>query len=374
MKSKDNKIFNKQTLKYVLVIMLIVVIGVFSVTFLANASQNPKTENTAVKVVDSEILAGGSTDAQSKATLNFQMGGKLTYLPLKEGDKVYQGQTIASLDSYALQQQLQLTANSYQIAKNGTNQAAESQQAGVLEGQQRTSLDQTNKMGYSAVPETNVIYDNVQRIVDNATLAQDSAQISVNIANYAISLASLTSPINGIILHEDVISSGVNITPVTSFVVADPTSMVFSANVRQQDIDFISVGNSAKITLDGKNGQVILGVVDKIYPQKTVLSTGESVYRVDIKADGLNSSTAVLGQSGTVLIKSNFNEKVMLVPSWAVLSDSYVWVVENGKPLLKKVTLGDTTNGQTEVMAGLSENDKVITNPQSVISNLYTIL
>ena len=45
--------------------------------------------------------------------------------------------------------------------------------------------------------------------------------------------------------------------------------MVFSANVRQQDIDFISVGNSAKITLDGKSGQVITGVVDKIYPEKT---------------------------------------------------------------------------------------------------------
>ena len=295
------------------------------------------------------------------------MGGKLTYLPLKEGDKVYQGQTIASLDSYALEQQLQLTANSYQIAKNGTNQASESQQAGILEGQQRISLDQTNKEGYSAVPETNVIYDNVQRIVDNAMLAQNSAQISVNIANYALTLASLTSPINGIILHEDVTSPGVNITPVTSFLVADPSSMVFSANVRQQDIDFISVGNSAKITLDGKSGQVITGVVDKIYPQKTIVSTGESVYRVDIKADGLNSTTAVLGQWGTVLIKSNFNEKVMLVPSWAVLSDSYVWVVENRKPLLKKVNLGDTTNGQTEVLAGLWDNDKIITNPQSLL-------
>ena len=122
---------NKQILKYIFVTLLIVIVGIFSVTFLANASQSPKTESTAVKVIDAEILAGGSTDAQTKATLNFQMGGKLTYLPLKEGDKVYQGQTIASLDTYSLQQQLQLTANNYQIAKNGTNQATESQQAEV---------------------------------------------------------------------------------------------------------------------------------------------------------------------------------------------------------------------------------------------------
>lgn len=375
---KNKKINNnskkKNFIKYFLATAIIVVVGIFSVTFFANAYQTPKTETASVQVVGSEILANGTTDAQSKAILNFQMGGKLTYLPFKEGDKVYQGQTIASLDTYALQKQLQLTANTYQTVKNNADQTLENQQAGVLEGQQRTSLDTTNKQGYSAIPETNVISDNVKRIVDNALLSQNSAQINVDIANYAITLASLTSPINGIVLHEDVTTSGINVTPVTSFVIADPTSMVFSANVRQQDADFISVGNTAKITLDGHSGQVITGVVDKIYPQRTVLPTGESVYRVDIKADGLSQDTAMLGQSGTVLIKSNFTEKVMLVPSWTVLSQNYVWVLENNKPLLKEVTIGNTTGGQTEIMNGLSQSDKVITNPQSVISKRYQIL
>ena len=375
---KSKKIIKKSKkqnlIKYFFATAVVAVVGIFSVTFFASAYQTPKTETADIQVVGSEILANGVTDAQNKATLNFQMGGKLTYLPLKEGDTVYQGQTVASLDTYALQKQLQLTANNYQTVKNGSDQTLESQQAGILEGQQRTSLDTTNKQSYSAIPETNVIYDNVKRIVDNALIAQNSAQINVDIANYAISLAVLTSPINGIVLHEDVTTAGVNITPATTFVIADPTSMVFSANVRQQDADFISVGNSAKITLDGKGGRVITGVVDKIYPQRTILPTGESVYRVDIKADGLNQDTAMLGQSGTVLIKSNFTEKVMLVPSWAVLSQNYVWVLENNKPVLKEVMIGSTTNGQTEILGGLSQKDQVITNPQSVISKKYQIL
>ena len=82
----------------------------------------------------------------------------------------------------------------------------------------------------------------------------------------------------------------------------------------------------------------------------------------------------MFGQSGTVLIKSNFDQKVILVPSWTVLSDSYIWVSSNGKPMLKKVTVGDSVNGQTEVLQGLSDKDKVITNPESVISKLYSIL
>jgi len=367
-----NKLFNKVTLRYIVITIFVVLIGIFVITFLANAAQTPKTSTADLSTVSEEILATGSVVPQTQAILNFQLGGKLTYLPFKEGDTVTQGQTIASLDTYSLQQQLQLTANNYQIAKNSTNQTSESQQAGILEGQQRLSLDTSNRQGYSAIPETSVIYDNVQRIVDNALLAQNSAQINVNIANYAISLASLTSPINGIILHEDVNTVGVNVTPVTTFVVADPDSIVFSANVRQQDVSFISVGNSAIVLLDGTN-QYVEGVVDRIYPQKTTLANGDDVYRVDIKIDNL-SKTAKFGQGGTVLIKSNFNQKVILVPSWAVLSDKYVWVLSQGSPVLKAIQVGDTIDGQTEVLNGLLDTDKVITNPQAVISKKYQIL
>jgi RND family efflux transporter MFP subunit len=367
------KLFNIQTLKYLIVTLLVVFIGIFAVTFLAHASAPIKTETVDVNAISQQILATGSINAQTQAVLNFQMGGKLIYLPFKEGDTISVGQTIAQLDSYALQKQLQIAANTYQAAKNSANQVAENQNAGVLDGQQRTTLDQTNKTGYAAVTEVDVISDTVKRLVDNATLSKNSAQLGVDLANYSVQLATLTSPINGIVLHEDVNTTGVNISPVTTFVIADPTSIVFSANVRQQEITFIKVGNSVSVSLDALNGKTLQGIVDKIYPQKSVLANGDQVYRVDIKINNLPSSVK-FGQSGTVLIKSNFDQKVTLVPSWTVLSDSNIWVLENNKPVLKKITTGDTINGQTEVMSGLNDTDKVITNPESLIVKLYSII
>ena len=59
--------------------------------------------------------------------------------------------------------------------------------------------------------------------------------------------------------------------------------MVFSANVRQQEVAFIKIGNSATVSLDALNGKTLQGIVDKIYPQKTTLANGDQVYRVDIK-------------------------------------------------------------------------------------------
>lgn len=367
------RIFNKQMLKYLLVTLFIVIAGIFAVTFLASASSSPKTETVDVNAISQKILATGSINAQTQAVLNFQMGGKLIFLPFKEGDLVTQGQTIAQLDTYALQKQLQIVANSYQVSKNNTAQTQENQNAGVIEGQQRTALDSTNKNSYSNTTEVSVISDTVKRLVDNANLSQNSAQLNVDLANYSLQLATIASPISGIVLHEDVNTSGVNITPATTFIVADPTSMVFSANVRQQEIAFISVGNPATVSLDALNGKALNGIVDKIYPQKTTLINGDQVYRVDIKINNLPTGMK-FGQSGTVLVKSNFNQKVILVPSWTVLSDSYVWVLDNGKPALKKVTTGDTINGQTEVMSGLKDTDKVIMNPESIISKRYSII
>lgn len=367
-----NKLLNKQVLKYTGITLVVVLIGIFAITFFANAFQNPTTQSASISKVSSQILAQGSVGAQTQAVLNFQIGGKLTYLPFKEGDQIFQGATIASLDTYTMQKQLQLAVNAYQQAKNAANQTSEMQQAGVLEGQQRVTLDTTSKNGYSAITESSLIYDNVKRLVDNANIAQNSAQLNVDIANYALQLANLTSPINGILLRQDATSVGTNISPQTTFIVADPDSMVFSANVRQQDINFISVGNSAKVLLDGSSNWAS-GIVDKIYPQKITTPSGEDVYRVDIKLNTYQDSLK-FGKSGTALIKSNFNQTVMLVPSWTVLSNNYIWVISNGKSMLKKIKIGDRIGSKTEVTGGLSEQDKVIENSQSLLYKLYQLL
>ena len=113
-----------------LIIILIVLGGIFvyyesvNASITLNSGSGPST-TVSVKFVSSTITADGAVTAANQARLNFQIGGKLTYLPFKEGDTVSAGQTIAQLDTYELQQELQLAANNYQIAKNGTNQASE---------------------------------------------------------------------------------------------------------------------------------------------------------------------------------------------------------------------------------------------------------
>ena len=353
----------------VLAITLLVEGGIFlNMTVLSSAANREKNAMTAKKI-SSVISSDGVVTAQNQATLHFQTAGKLIALPLKAGDKVSVGQTIAELDTYTLQKSLQLAANAYQISKNSTDQTNEYKQTGVLEGQQRLSLDTSNKNSYQNSTEVQVIENNVKRIVDNSLLAQNSAQIGVDLANYAVDLATLTSPLNGIVTHEDVDVSGVNITTTTSFVVADPTSVVFRANISENDIDYVSEGAKAEIATSGKRMQ---GTVVKIYPSKVTLANGQSVYQVDIQSDGLKGIQ--LDQSGTAFIMSNARNNVTLVPMWTVLHGKYIWVNDNGETVLKEVTVGRVHGTDIEILGGLKDSDKVITDPESISKKKYLLL
>ncbi len=360
-----------QIIKILLIVVVVSVIIIAGINILSIFSkQTFKAGTIFVKNVKSEILADGQIASQNQAVLHFQTGGKLTYLPYKEGDSVSQGATIASLDSYALQQQMQLAANTYQTTKNSTDQALQNKSAGVLEGQSRYTLDTTNKQGYSSITEATIVYNTVQHIVDNDLLAQNSAQINVDLANYAVSLASLSSPINGVITHEDVTVPNQNILPTTTFTVSDPNSLVFRANVNEEDADYVSVGAAAKIYLNGNKPQSYTGTVIMIHPQKLVLTTGQNVYQVDIQIPNLKKSVK-FDQSGFAKIESNANSATMLVPKWTVLSNQYIWVENNGQKIMKSVTVGPEHGDEVEIVSGLSPDDRVIVSPKSVVENKY---
>jgi multidrug efflux pump subunit AcrA (membrane-fusion protein) len=361
-----------------LVLIVVLIFGALILSYaltnsisLIQKSSNGISKSVAVKFVNSIISADGVVTAQAQATLTFQLPGKLVYLPFKEGSKVYQGQTIAQLDTYALKKQLQLAANAYQMSKNTTDQALENNQAGILEGQTRYSLDTTNKMAYSAVTEATVIYDTVQHIVQNDLLLNNSAQINVDLANYAVQLASLTSPINGIITHQGVTMAGINITPATSFTVADPDSMVFRANVPTQNIYYVAEGGAVTLAIDGIPKK-LNGTIVKIYPAKVVLTSGQSVYQVDVACDDLKKQ-AKLDLAGTALISTN-SENVALVPAWTVLSGKYIWIDNNGIPELRTVTSGKTHGNEIEIIKGLTPSDKIIVDPKFIPSHQYQLL
>jgi RND family efflux transporter MFP subunit len=360
---------NKQFLLFLLGIAILTFMGV-SLALRTVPAPKYKTINVANRLNAPEISANGAIHSQDEVTLHFQSGGKVVYLPFKEGDAVKQGQTIARLDTYALQRQLTAALNTYRSTRDTFDQTKDNSANGVLSNSQKYTLDLQNKSGLNN--EDSIINDTVKRIVDQNQANLDTSIVNVELANNAIQLATLTSPINGIITHEDVTVPGINVSPATSFSLADPSELVMQANVSSNNIDFVTVGALATIHLDGSDASYP-GTVVKIYPQKVTLPTGESVYQVDVANDVIKAR-GQLGQTGTALIKSNLNKSVTLVPIWLVLSHNSIWVLENNKPILKTVQVGKIHGDTIEITGGLVPNDQIITNPSSVVGGTYFLL
>lgn len=368
----------KRIIALSIIIILFAEAGIFfNSEIQANAKNTQDAQTATVKSVDSTIAAEGTIIAQDQATLHFQTGGKLVSVPFKEGDKISQGQTIAQLDTYNLQRQLTQSLNTYRSTRDQFDQAQQSQNNGIV---QKTSA-QTSSNGtqsFSTSPNSfggdngyTYLNDVAKRIVDENQANLDNSVMNVEIANYALQMATLTSPLTGIVTHEDVTITGQNVTPATSFVVSDPTTKVFRANIPAGDIDYVTEGMQASVILDGVQNK-INGTIVKIYPSKTTLADGEEVYQVDIKSDDIEN-TGKLDQAGTAIIMTNA-QNVMLVPAWTILSGKYVWVNNNGTMQLRTVNVGKKHGDQIEITGGLSKNDQVVTDPKSIPAKNYPIL
>lgn len=355
-----------------IIIALVLISGLTTngTLFLLSKTDAPiQSQTIALQNIGSDILAQGTIHSQNEATLHFQTGGKLTYLAVKAGDSVSAGQTIAQLDTYSLQRQLTAALNTYRSTRNTYDQSQQNAQNGNLQGQQRFLVDTQTT---AHVDGTDVINTAVQRILDQNQATLDNSVINVELANYALQLATLTSPITGIITSEDVSVAGQNITPTSAFIVADPTNIVMRANVAASDIDFVSNGAKAVVRISGQNNP-LTGTVVKIYPQKQILANGQEIYQVDIASSALGA-VAKLDQTGSILIASNAQQKAVTVPTWTILGNNSIWVEENGKPILKTVTVGKVHGATTEITSGLTSLDRVIINPKTVAGGKYSLL
>lgn len=305
------------------------------------------TISTTAKFVTSTITADGAVTAQDEAVLTFQTPGKLIYLPFQLGDRVLQGQAVAQLDLAKLQANLRQAEQSFTAAKAASEKLYNDQGA----------------------PTDETFDQKVKRTAVDA--AQDIAYDSVVKARQDITDATLVSSINGILIREDVTVTGVNVTPATTFIVADPSTMVFRANVSMGDIYYLNVGSQVTLAIDGIPNK-LTGTVVKIYPSKVTLPSGQAVYQVDIDSDELKK-LAKLDEGGTALISSNA-ENVALVPAWTVLAGKYIWIDNNGTPELRQVTTGKIHGTEIEITGGLSTQDKIIIDPKFISTRKYKLL
>lgn len=132
-------------------------------------------------------------------------------------------------------------------------------------------------------------------------------------------------------------------------------------SVSKYDLQKIAVGQEVDVTIAGN---VYQGKVAKVNGMATTNNSGAAVVGVDIKIENPDSGI-FLGVEAKVAVHTDMAEQVLVVPIEVINSDSegsFVYTVENGILMKKRITTGISSNTLCEITEGLNEGDQIVGN------------
>ena len=204
-----------------------------------------------------------------------------------------------------------------------------------------------------------------------ALLQFKQAQLAVQSAQVTLDTKKLTAPFGGTVtevsgLVGDQVSLGT-----IAFRIDDLSQMKVDVQVSEVDINSVQVGQPVTLTFDAVAGKSYAGKVVE------VAQAGDSVqgavnFTVTVALTNMDKNVKP-GMTAAVTITVKQINNVLLVPNRAVRlvnNQQVVYILVNGQPQEVNVTLGASSDSQSEVVSGnLKAGDLVILNPPSTLFN-----
>ena len=290
----------------------------------------------------------GSVDAKKKARLRFLAGGKIVYLGAQEGDWVKQWQTIATIDQRDLQKRLEKSLNSYM------------QQRWDWEDLQDDIKDE-------------VLDTSERRYVDKEQWSLTNTVIDVEIQDISISQTVMSAPFAGVLVSAPVATAHTQVTAGDYFELIDPQSLIFRAEINEEDVPLVRVGQQATIALDAYPDQTINTQISYISFQSIQTSSGTS-FLIELPInnqsgqDPLDSLSILnkyrLGMNGDVALVLEQKKNVLSIPLIALIQredKSYVEIlVDDDQIVEREIEIGLETDDFIEIVSGLTKDDLVL--------------
>ena len=316
-----------------------------------------------------QIHNDANVTALNKATITPTLTGQVVYA-VKVGDQVQQGQTVATVDTSALQQQLaslqgqlaQAQSQSYATAVTTTTaasidstqleQAQRMREAGIITQKEYDRILERSQ------PQTTTVTTGGSGGINTAAIEAQIAQVSAQMA-----ASTIVAPIAGTvtsIYNED-----------RQMAIADRPFMMIQQSTPM--VASLSIPRDAAMKLgtpEAKNGmKVLLKAGDQELPGELTyvdITQPENVPSVLVKATFNNEKGLIkAGEFYTLVIESNVKAKMLTVPTKAVRENQdgkYVYVLtENNTVDVRVVEVGITEGDDVAIISGLNEGDKVIT-------------
>lgn len=326
--------FTRRRIIVPVVIVAIVLSGFLF--FRTRATKETATTTVQKGTVKEELILTGAIKAEKHAVLSFPTSGKISWVGVVEGQKIFKGQALMSLDKTVLNTAYQQALNNYR----NYQAAAES----ALDSVKDHAADETFAQKATRTA---------------AEVARDNAYDAVKAAEYNLKNATLVAPFAGIITSLPFPSPGVNITYADIQVeIVDPSTIYFEVDADQSEVTNIKSGQKVVVVLDSYQEKEFSGKVTFIgYTPKA--GEAGTVYKVKVEFDGgLGESLPRIGMTGDARFVLSQKEDVLYAPPRFVNSDRDGKFVNLGKKGNKvRVEIGIEGEDRVEIVKGVKEGD-----------------
>ena len=327
---------------------------------------NFETAKVEKATIGSSITATGTIEAVTTVEVGTQVSGIIDKIYVDYNSPVKRGQVIAELDKTNLVSELNSANSNLQGARSDLNY----QQANY--NRQRTLFEK----GLISAND----FESARLALEQAQSVLSQRQEAVNKARTNLGYATITSPIDGIVLSKAVeegqtVASSFN-TPTLFTIVKDMTDMRVIADVDEADIGEVREGQRVTYTVDAYPSEVFQGTVTQVRNEATT-TNNVVTYEVVISAPnpdlklkpGLTANVTVytLEQPNVVSVPSKALRftptKEMLQPGQKIVdcnAKKKLWVREGNTFKAYGVSVGISNGTRTQIVSGIKEGTEVI--------------
>ncbi|MEL6698822.1 MAG: HlyD family efflux transporter periplasmic adaptor subunit [Bacteroidota bacterium] len=353
---------------------ILYLIGLLVLT--AACTQQERTQPI-LKNIEDAVFASGYIEQEYNYTVSAKVEGILLSCPVKEGDSVTQGETIATIENDVQNNQLQDALAVYADAsQNASANSLQLQQiqTQIDQAKQQVAFDKENYARYKDLREKNSIsqlefekislqYQNAQHNLESLEqnyaeaqqslkLTEERSLVQVQTQRSMLKDYQLTTGVSGQVINVfkkqgELARRGEAIAQIGS------GQYLIKLFVSEDDITKVDLGHTVAASINTYPEETFQARVTRIYPG---FDETEQSYIVEAVFEQMPQKMF----SGTQLqanIEVGGRQNVLMIPTSFLSRGSYV-MLENGSE--KQIATGSINKDWTEVVSGLSAEDVIL--------------
>ncbi|MBF6590336.1 MAG: efflux RND transporter periplasmic adaptor subunit [Ktedonobacterales bacterium] len=314
-----------------LVLVLALVIALFGIGKLIGSTPRVQLYTAQTQTLTSYVGGGGLTQAVNEQDIAYPVNGQVVSLSVHVGQQVTAGQTLMTLNSADLQQQLQNALVQYQSAQQYVQ----------------------------ALLQSGTPYQTIALAQQQEQVAQSLYQtLYAKLHSAEYNNGNIIAKYTGTVTAINVTSSSLFYANQTLITVDDLSSLYVSAQFPLEHRGEVKIGQPAEVDPIATANQTFRGTISGINPNLT--TPGSGTFQVLITVPN-PSNNLFIGEG--VYARVTSQGQYTSVPELAVInpgSDSIVFIYANGRAHLRRVVVGVRDGDRVGITNGLQPGDQVI--------------